>query len=385
MNDDLYARVLADLIAIDTTSSRSNLAFIDHVEDFLRGVDCRMERIPGETPDKSNLWISIGPEDRPGYVLSGHSDTVSVEGQDWTGSPYRLRSANGRLYGRGTSDMKGFLAVCLAHVREMASAPLTRPIHLAISCDEEIGCRGVPSLLARVMARPNRPLGCFVGEPTNMNVVTGHKGKRAYKATVSGSWGHSSVAPRHVNAVEWAARLVDEIRKVGCRIATQWPQDPRYDIPHSTLLSSTIQGGTAVNIVPGSCTLEWEIRMIPADEDARVPEMIMEFARDKLVPLMQAKRDDAGIQFDETIAYPGLDMADEHPLVQLASRLSGKNELRRVAYGTEAGLFDKSGIPAVVIGPGSIEQAHKADEYIEMSELVACGRFVSGLIADSCR
>lgn len=188
-----------------------------------------------------------------------------------------------------------------------------------------------------------------------------------------------------MNAVEWTARLVDEIRRLGTRIASTWPQDPRYDIPHSTLLSTTFHGGTSVNIVPGSCTMDWEIRMIPADEDAHVPEMIMAFARDELVPLMRMKQEDAGILFDETIAYPGLDTADEHPLVQLAAQLSGKNDLRRVAYGTEAGLFDQFGIPAVVIGPGSIEQAHKADEYIELAELAACGRFVSSLIENSCR
>ena len=384
MNAEIYAQVLADLIAIDTTSSRSNLPLIEHVEAYLSRFDCRVERIAGETADKVNLWVTIGPADRPGYVLSGHSDTVSVEGQDWSSDPYRLRAADGRLYGRGAADMKGFLAVCLAHVPEMAAAPLSRPIHLAISCDEELGCRGVPSLLNQVAARPVVPLGCFVGEPTNMGVVTGHKGKRAYRATVSGSYGHSSVAPHHVNAVEWAARLVDEIRQLGTRIATEWPQDQRYDVPHSTLLSTVIHGGTALNIVPGHCVLEWECRMIPADETAGVPEMVMDFAAEKLVPQMRAQRADAGIRFDEILAYPGLDIADEHPVVQLALALSGRNELRRVAYGTEAGLFDRAGIPSVVIGPGSIEQAHKADEYIEASELAACGRFLSGLIARSC-
>jgi len=389
VNDIIYTRMLAELIAFDTTSCRSNLPLIEYVETYLRDFDCRVERIAGETPDKVNLWVTIGPPDRSGYVLSGHSDTVPVDGQVWTSNPYQLRSADGRLYGRGAADMKGFLAVCLAHVPEMAAAPLLRPIHLAISCDEELGCRGVPSLLKEISHRPVQPLGCFVGEPTRMAVVAGHKGSRRYRTTVHGSCAHTSLAPLHVNAIECAAQIVEEIRRTAGQIATHWPQDPRYKVPYSTLLTTTIQGGTAINIVPGHCVMEWECRTIPADEASGIPESIMDFARNEILPGMRSKRDEAAIEFEQISTTLGLDTDDGHPLVQLAQSLNcdagNSRRVQHVDFGSEAGLFDQAGIPSVVIGPGSIEQAHKPDEYVEMTQLAACGRFVSGLIAACCR
>ena len=380
-----YAEMLAGLIAIDTTSRRSNLPLLDHVETYLGAFDCRFRRIGGQDEGKANLWVTIGPEDQPGYVLSGHCDTVPVDGQAWTSDPFTLREAGGRLHGRGTADMKGFLAVCLAKMPEMAAAVLKRPIHLAISYDEEVGCRGVRPLIAALDGLACDPLGCFVGEPTRMAVVTGHKGKHAYRTIVTGSAGHSSVAPRHVNAVEYAARLIEEIRRMALRIAEEWPRDPRYDIPHSTLLTTTIQGGVALNVVPERCVLDWECRLLPEDELAGLPEMIMAYARRELLPAMRAIRPEAALDVEALFSYPGLDTDDGHPLVRLAQRLAGRNELRRVAFGTEAGLYDQAGIPSVVIGPGSIEQAHKADEFIEMEQLEACGDFVSALIAECCR
>lgn len=377
--------LLATLVAFETVSSATNLPLVDHVEAYCRRHGAAVERVTDETGEKAALWVTVGPADRQGYVLSGHSDVVPVEGQDWTHDPFRLTAIDGRLYGRGTSDMKGFLAVCLALLPEMAAAPLTRPLHLAISYDEEVGCLGVRPLIARMRERGVKPLGCFVGEPTGMAVVIGHKGKYGAKVTFRGRACHSALAPTGVNAIEYAARFIERVRLTAEDLSRDGVRDELYDVPHTTGLTALVQGGTALNIVPDRCTVGFEFRAIACDDPRGLAETVLAFARDVLVPEMQARDPSCGIAVEPVIDYPGLDIAPDAPLVTVAKRLAGRNGHAKVSYGTEAGLFQSLGdVPSVVIGPGDIARAHKADEYVETRELADCAAFLRRLIAESC-
>ncbi|RVU21189.1 acetylornithine deacetylase [Methylobacterium oryzihabitans] len=377
--------LLATLVGFRTISACSNLDLVAFVEEHARACGAAVERVTDATGEKAALWITIGPADRPGYVLSGHSDVVPVAGQDWTHDPFRLTAVEGRLYGRGTSDMKGFLAVCLALLPEMAAASLTRPIHLAVSYDEEVGCLGVRPLIARMRERGVQPLGCFVGEPTGMEVVIGHKGKHAARVTFRGLACHSSLAPRGVNAVEYAARFIDHVRRTAEGIARDGARDELYDVPHTTGLSAIVQGGSALNIVPDRCSVDFEFRAIAADDPKALAEAAIAFARDALAPEMARVDPACGVETVPLLDYPGLDVAPDQPIVTLAKRLAGRNSHAKVSYGTEAGLFQSLGdVPSVVIGPGRIDRAHKADEYVEIAELESCTAFVRRLIAESC-
>lgn len=379
------AAILDRLVAFDTVSARSNLPLIDWVEDLCRGHGAAVERVADETGRKAALWISLGPSERPGYVLSGHSDVVPTHGQPWTSDPFTLRADGDRLYGRGTSDMKGFLAVCLALLPEMAAAPLQIPLHVAISYDEEVGCLGVRPLIARMRERFPPPRGCFVGEPTGMAVVVGHKGKSAARVTFRGKACHSALAPSGVNAVEYAARFIDHVRLSAEGLARDGARDALYDVPHTTGLSSVVHGGAALNIVPDSCSVEFEYRAIGADDAGALAAAASAYATRTLAPLMRAGDPACGVTVEPLIDYPGLDTDPEAGIVTLAKRLAGRNGHAKVSYGTEAGLFERlGGVPAVVIGPGSISRAHRADEYVTRDELAACAGFVRRLI-DGCR
>jgi acetylornithine deacetylase len=379
---DRIRKLLADLVAFDTVSDRSNLALIGYIEDYLAPFGIKGRRIVDETGQKAALWVTIGPDDKPGYVLSGHTDVVPVAGQDWSRDPFKLVEREGRLYGRGATDMKGFVAVCLAMVPEMRAAKLATPIHLAISYDEEIGCVGVRPMLAEIARGAVKPLGCFVGEPTSMQVTIGHKGKHGVRATFRGHACHSSLAPLGVNAVEFAAELIVEIRRRAGKLASEGARDALYDLPHTTLLASIVQGGTALNIVPDSCVVDFEARGLGVSESKEVTDAIIAWARAELEPAMKTAHPECGIDFTEILDYPALDVPADHALVTLAKKLSGRNSHAKVAFGTEAGLFvSMADIPSVVVGPGSIEQAHKPDEYVEMSELMNCAGFIERLIA----
>ena len=267
-------QILAQLIAFDTTSSKSNLGLIDHVRDYLAGYGVDSRLVMDATGQKANLWATIGPADRPGVILSGHTDTVPVEGQDWASDPYVLTERDGRLYGRGACDMKGFLACALAAVPDLVARDLARPVHLAFSYDEEVGCVGVIGLLEMLRAEALRPAMCIVGEPTLMQVVIGHKAKRSMRVTVRGRSCHSSLAPQGVNAVDYAARLAVRMQDIAARLAATGGRDTDYDITHSTAHTGTIHGGTALNIVPDLCTLDCELRVLPhEDADALVQEL----------------------------------------------------------------------------------------------------------------
>ncbi len=373
--------LLATLVAFDTTSRNSNLALIDWAEAHLAGLGFTSERIYDPTGRKANLWATIGPAEVPGFILSGHTDVVPVDGQSWTSDPFALREENGRLYGRGACDMKGFLACCLSAAERMRDASLSRPIHLALSYDEEVGCVGARGIVERLRAKPVRPEACFVGEPSGMGVVIGHKSKRSVRVTVRGLTCHSSLAPQGVNAVEYGAKLVAEIGRIGERLAASSPQDALYDVPVSTAHVGVLQGGTALNIVPDTCSILFEFRTVAGvDPDALVAE-VERYAREVLEPRMRAVDPATGIDFDVYAGFPGLDTAPDAEVVTFAKALAGRNDHAKVAYGTEAGLFQHiAEVPTVVIGPGSIDQAHKADEWIETEQLAKCEAFIDRLI-----
>jgi acetylornithine deacetylase len=373
--------ILKRLVGFDTTSRGSNLALITFVEAYLADLGVASERVYDATGEKANLWATIGPADVPGIVLSGHTDVVPVDGQDWASDPFDLTERDGRLYGRGACDMKGFLACALAAVPSMLAADLKQPIHLALSYDEEVGCVGVIGLLEALKGRPVTPRYCVVGEPTSMEVVVAHKAKRSVRVTVTGRACHSSLAPEGVNAVEYAALLIARLRAIGARLAKEGAQDGAYDIPFSTAHTGWIKGGTALNIVPDACQFEFEFRVMPGeDPDALVAE-IAAYARDVLEPDMRAIAPEAGITLDVFAAVPGIETAPESELVKLAQRFAGSNGFAKVAYGTEAGRFKEIlGIETVICGPGRISEAHRPDEYVELAQLQRCDAFIADLI-----
>jgi acetylornithine deacetylase len=374
--------ILATLVAFDTTSDKSNLALIDWVRDYLAGHGIASDKLSDPTGTKAALWATIGPPDTPGYILSGHTDVVTPEGQVWTNDPFTLTERDGRCYGRGTCDMKGFIAVCLALAPETMRAPLRTPIHFAFSHDEEVGCKGVAPLIERHCMGLTRPLGCFVGEPTGMGVIVGHKGKHAMHVTVRGRAAHSSLPDAGVNAIEIAADIITHVRTLAAGLAKSGERDPLYDVPHSTGLTAIVKGGTANNIIPSRCELEFEFRTIAGDDAVALSKGVEAWARAELEPAMKARDPACGIEFEEALSYPGLETDPEHPIVRLAKRLAGRNDHGKVAFGTEAGLFAAmAGIASVVVGPGSIAQAHRPDEYVEAGELMKCVAFVRALIA----
>lgn len=371
--------ILADLVAFDTTSRNSNLPLIDYVETYLARHSVESRRVLDETGNKSNLWATIGPTDRPGAILSGHTDTVPVNGQDWASDPFVLTARGGRLYGRGSCDMKGFLACALAAVPDLAARKLTRPVHLAFSYDEEVGCVGVIRLLDMLRSAAIRPAFCVVGEPTSMKVMIGHKAKRSMRVTVRGRSCHSSLAPQGVNAVNYAALMIVRMREIAVRLVMTGGRDEDYDVPYTTAHTGVVSGGTALNIVPDHCSLDCEFRVLPQeDPDALVSEL--RAYADTLVPEMQTIAPEAGIAIDVYAQFPGLDTDPGSDVVTLAKRFTGSNAHGKVAFGTEGGRFTEIlGVPTTICGPGSIAQAHKPDEYVEQTQLDACDAFIGRL------
>lgn len=370
--------ILADLVAIPSVCGTPNAAVAGKVQAMLaaHGVACHIA--PGPEGDRVNLFATIGPADRPGIVLSGHMDVVPADPDGWTSDPFRLVQAGGRLTGRGAVDMKGFLACMIAMVPEYRALPLQRPVHLAFSYDEELGCQGVPHLLDRLGDYCAAPMGCIVGEPSDMQPVLSHKGKVALELGFAGLSGHSSTPALGVNAIYPAARLASFAAQMAAALTTGPVQDPLFDPPHSTLQVGTIRGGIGVNVIPDRCTMELELRTIQAQQaDTVLAALLAEQGR-------LAAETGTGILRRELSRYPAL-AADSADLAALAARLSGRAPRQSVSYGTEAGLFARAGIPAVICGPGSITRAHKPDEYILDSELHACMTMLRALAAELCR
>lgn len=385
MNLQSSKEILSALVSFDTVSRNSNLDLIAWVEGYLDRLGVKHQRIYDETGQKSNLWATLGPVDVPGYVLSGHTDVVPVDDQNWTDSPFRLTERNGKLYGRGSTDMKGYVACCLAAVPDMLKTNLKKPLHLAFSYDEEVGCWGVRRMIPKIVDSPAKPVACFVGEPTEMDVVIGHKGKRSFKVIVRGRTCHSSLAPLGVNAVEYAARVIAKIRDISDRLAKSGARDGLYDVPFTTGHTGYLHGGTALNIVPDIATFEFEFRVIAQDKSSALAQEVIDYARNVLEPEMKAVAPEAGFEFQDRSEFAGLDTPENADVTLLAKQLTGRNSHSKVAYGTEGGLFSEAGIPTIVCGPGSIEQAHKADEFIAISELEKCGKFLDRLIEHCAR
>ncbi len=373
--------ILERLVGFDTTSRNSNLELIGYVEEYLAGLGIASERVEDRGARKASLFATIGPADRPGIALSGHTDVVPVDGQDWSSDPFTLTEREGRLHGRGTADMKGFIALCLAGLPELLSRPIETPIHLALSYDEEVGCRGVRPLLAELARRPVRPRGCIIGEPTGMGVIRAHKGKLATRVVVRGRASHSGLAHQGVNAVEAAAEAVAWLKALARRLRDEGPFDPELDPPWTTVHVGTIRGGTALNIVPEQCVFELEIRHLPEVEPDALMGAFEAHLRQVLEPEMKAVDGKAGFRLEPVSRVPGLAAAPDEPIVTLALALTGANETGKVSFGTEGGLFQEAGIPAVVCGPGHIEQAHKADEFVSLGQLERCRQFLTRLFA----
>lgn len=371
--------ILADLIAFPTVSRDPNRALIDYCADRLdqAGVACQI--IEDQTGGKANLYATIGPEDQSGVMLSGHTDVVPVDGQDWTKPPFQAVEDQGRIYGRGTADMKGFVASALAAGLEAAKMPLKTPLHLAFSYDEEIGCVGVRSMIEMLDQAPVKPLMCIVGEPTHMAIATGHKGKTAIEANCIGAEAHSALAPQAVNAIHLACDLIAEIRKLQDDIAAHGTRDVAYEIPYTTLHAGIIHAGVALNIVPNHAQVKFEIRNLAEDG----PDQILARLKEAITPIIavaQAKAPQADIAFDITNTYPGLETDLNAEVVNLVSSLTGSNARIKVAFGTEGGLFARDlGIPTVVCGPGSMDQGHKPDEYVSLEQLAACDTMLAAL------
>jgi acetylornithine deacetylase len=375
-----YLELLQSLIGFATVSRDPNRELLAYVEEWLSRHGVKSEILWNEDGRKGNLWATIGPADRPGAILSGHTDVVPVDGQAWSSDPFVLRRAQDRVYGRGTADMKGFIAVVLAQVPAMVRRPLKAPVHFALSYDEEIGCLGVRSLVSKIADMAIKPGLCIIGEPTSMQVVIGHKGGRSYRVRVTGSPAHSSLAPRAVNAIDYAAELILFLRTIATSWMEKGPFDATFDVSHSTLSTGLIQGGTAINIVPGACEFVFEFRHLASLDVEELTRRIEGFACE-LEAQMRSVNPQTGIEFTPMYEYPGLDMEPEHPAVTLVKQLVERNKHSKVAFGTEAGLFKgRAGIPAIVCGPGSIGQAHQPDEFVDLTQLEVCNRFLSRLL-----
>lgn len=372
MSDATSLDLLERLVAFPTVSRDSNLALIGFIRDYLAGHGVASELFLNAEGTKANLFATLGPSDRGGVVLSGHTDVVPVDGQSWTRDPFRLSESEGRLYGRGTADMKGFIASVLAAVPAFLAQPLRLPVHLAFSYDEEVGCLGVRSLLDALAQRPNRPRLCLIGEPTELRPVLGHKGKLAMRCQVHGAACHSAYAPQGVNAIEYAARLIGHLGEIGEELARPEHHDPRFDPPYSTVQTGLIEGGRALNIVPAECRFDFEVRALPGFDAQQVATRLDRYAQAELVPRMQAVQPGTGIRFEPLGNYPGLATDAASEAAELVALISGSRDFGTVAFGTEGGLFHEAGIPTVVCGPGSMDQGHKPDEFVTLAQLEAC-------------
>lgn len=373
--------MLARLIAFDTTSAKSNLALIDFVRDYLsaHGIESRL--VFDDHRSKANLYASLGPGGAGGVVLSGHTDVVPVAGQPWSSDPFTLRESNGRLHGRGTCDMKGFIALALSLVPEMQGAGLKRPIHIALSYDEELGCLGAPRMIADIKANLPLPEIAIVGEPTRLKLGNRHKGCYGFDLEVTGRDGHSSATHRGLNAIAHAAQAIGFLDSLAERFRREGPFDAGFDPPYTTFNVGEISGGTAVNIIARQCKVAWEFRPIPAVDPKTVIAAVRRYLSEDLVPRMRERVPEADAAMIEACVVPPLVPRPGSPAEALARHLTGANDTIGLAFGTEAGQFQDIGIDAIVCGPGSIEQAHQPDEYIELSQFAEGEAFLRRLMA----
>lgn len=373
---------LAKLISHPSVSLTPNLALIEQAQSYLESLGYLCAVVFDETRSKANLYATIGPAVDGGVILSGHSDVVPVEGQNWASDPFTTDIRGDKLYGRGACDMKGFLACLLAKAETFKNADLRVPIHLAFTYDEEVGCLGVPSLVEAINALPHKPAMCIVGEPTNMQVITQHKGKYSARAHFTGRSGHSSLPGEGVNAVEFASEFVVFLRRLGQKFRNEGPHDDEFVPNHTTFHSGVIHGGTQLNIIPQNCYVDFEFRNLPNHDRNELKGLIFDYLDNTLIPQMRETYDDVGVEIEVVSDMPGLATGDDEEVTRLVMELTGANTTGKVSFGTEAGVFSAMGdIPTVVCGPGSIEQAHKPDEFIELDQLARCEKFLDKLLA----
>lgn len=373
---------LAKLISHPSVSLTPNLALIEQAQSYLEGLGYLCAVVFDETRSKANLYATIGPAVDGGVILSGHSDVVPVEGQNWASDPFTTDIRGDKLYGRGACDMKGFLACLLAKAETFKNADLRVPIHLAFTYDEEVGCLGVPSLVEAINALPHKPAMCIVGEPTNMQVITQHKGKYSARAHFTGRSGHSSLPGEGVNAVEFASEFVVFLRRLGQKFRNEGPHDDEFVPNHTTFHSGVIHGGTQLNIIPQNCYVDFEFRNLPNHDRNELKGLIFDYLDNTLIPQMRETYDDVGVEIEVVSDMPGLATGDDEEVTKLVMELTGANTTGKVSFGTEAGVFSAMGdIPTVVCGPGSIEQAHKPNEFIELDQLTRCEKFLDKLLA----
>ncbi|MGA0382073.1 MAG: acetylornithine deacetylase [Arenicellales bacterium] len=367
------------LVGFETVSRDSNLPLIEFVESYLDDHGVASRRVPSHDGHKSNLIATVGPEEEGGVVLSGHTDVVPIDGQDWSSDPFVIRRDARRLYGRGTCDMKGFIAIALALVPQMTK--LRRPVHFALSYDEEVGCLGAPDMIDVIRRELPPTRGVIVGEPTRMQAVTGHKGIVGLRTTVTGYEAHSSQTHRGVSAVMTAARLVSHLEGVAHRLSETTSRDNGFE-PHATSVHvGVIKGGTALNIISGKCEFTWDIRNIPGEDPQTLIDAFEVFCRTEVLPGMRARHSACDIQTRVLAQCPAFEDSS-NPILSLVQSLTGNEVTHKVAYTAEAGQYQGAGFPTVLCGPGSIDQAHQPDEFIEESEVEAGERFLRSLIAD---
>jgi acetylornithine deacetylase len=371
--------LVKDLIAFDTTSRDSNLALIDYAQALLEKAGARCRRTFDASGQKANLFATFGPDADGGFVLSGHTDVVPVDGQDWSSDPFKPEVRDGLLYGRGACDMKGFVGTALGLASEIGKAKLQRPIHFALSYDEEVGCVGVKGLLDDLKAQNLKPALAIIGEPTLMKIVGAHKGGAKLLTRCCGREAHSSGPEKGANAVMMAGEFVTLLDSVWDELRAD--SDPRFDPPHSTVQATVIHGGTAVNILAKEAEVTWEYRCLPDRDPTKIIKRVKSRAAAEVLPKYRRRAPEASLTTELQAQYPGLTMDEESPAILLARELTGANQVEAVAYGTEAGHFQSYGIPAVICGPGSIEQAHRPDEFCALSELEACEKFLRKVIA----
>lgn len=373
--------LLDRLVGFNTVSNRPTGPIVDFVADYLRGFGVPSTVLPDATGRKGNLVATIGPADRPGFVLSGHLDVVPVEGQAWSRDPFTLFREGDRLYGRGTTDMKGFVACVLARVPAMVAEPLRLPLHLVFSYDEEVGCLGAPGIVSHLAATVAPPLACFVGEPTGMGVVGGHKGSTGFLTVVAGKACHSSRPDLGVNAVFHAVDLVAELRRYADELKASPDAGSPFELPYSTVSVGVIGGGTARNAIPGDCAFQWDIRATGPGVVERLGRRFDDFAQGTVVPAMRAGFAEAGVTTTMAYDVPPLVPAPDSVAETLAKRFAGRNETTTVNYGSEAGLFQMAGIPTAVCGPGRDSEAHITDEWVTVAQLQRCLTFLDGVVA----
>lgn len=364
--------LLSRLVAFPTISSDSNLEMIATLAHLLEDAGARTEVLLDEHGGKANLFATIGPETAGGIVLSGHSDVVPVADQDWSSDPFEMRKDAGRLFGRGTCDMKGFIACAVTMAPHFSARPLQRPIHFAFTHDEEVGCLGAQALCAALEERDIRPSIAIIGEPTQMQVIEGHKGCCEYTTRFEGLEGHGSAPDRGVNAIDYAVRYATRLMDLREQLKLRAPQPPAFDPPHTTINIGALVGGVGHNVIAGKARVDWEMRPVQATDAAFVHDDLAQYCREELLAAMQAVHPGAKIATETVGEVVGLTPAETNEARDLMVTLTGRPDVGTVPFGTEAGLFQALGMSAVVCGPGSIAQAHKPDEFIEIAQLDSC-------------